>query len=157
MGTASVALDQARIVIVDVVQFHFMSAGETVDFHRWCVCDRCWLVIFRLRLNLCDSLSLAGKTVEDTAFAGLPALGARGRRLADLPHPRAAAGQTSQIAVFSAGAATAQAGDHGRPGVDLAGGAADRTAAAMLGICAATVAVTADHYPHKARGSRPAC
>ena len=33
-GAADVALDQAGIVFVDVIQLHFMATGETVDFHR---------------------------------------------------------------------------------------------------------------------------
>lgn len=109
------------------------------------------------RLSLHETLSPARKAVEDPLFASLPAVGAGGSLLADLPYPRASAGQTCQIAVFPAGAATSQAGDHGRADVDPAGGAADRTAAAMLGISAAALTVTAGHGLYKARGLRPSC
>jgi len=80
--------------------------------------------------NLRQALALARQAVENSGCARLHARRAGDGLLANLSRPDPFAGQAGQIAIFPAGAAAAQACDHGRDDGNPAAGAAHRTAAA---------------------------
>ena len=106
-----------------------------------------------LAVSLHHALALAQSAVENSGGARLPACRAGGGLRADLYRPSPLAGQARQIAIFPAGATAAQASDHGRDDTNHAAAAADRTAAAQLGVHATALAETADNLVHKAEHS----
>jgi len=73
-GVASVALDLARVVIIRVVQLHFVSAGKTVNLHSLLYCISNLLVEFITKVSslLCVSDSLAPEPpVESILFINI--------------------------------------------------------------------------------------